>query len=412
MAEVGVTHRCGGTLYTTYSDIEEKAVAQANLLLGMETYEEQTAHLLPDAHFCMGLSPVGLALTFSDVKGFHPSIISADAGCGVSVYRIPNVTEEMLFELSKNMKDVLDFGKKMYIQEALDALECYELIDNDKEKKMLFERSFCTLGGGNHFFEIGEHLDEISGVREHYIVIHSGSRNIGGLLLKRGNDLAEENAKRVYSNAVSDVVREYSTAEDKSVISDIISSLERPDGTIMRGVVLDIYKEMEIFAQKYASLNRDAIAKSASIILFGEDKTEKLVDKPHNYVDWDLRVLHKGSMGVSVGELIAIPLNMRDGTIVGRASGNVAEWGYNLPHGAGRSKSRGEAVLDISIDEYKEQTKGIISHTINENTIDEAPSAYKDSKSISEVITAKLFDSFVIKPLMSFKESEPKWHKR
>ena len=180
----------------------------------------------------------------------------------------------------------------------------------------------------------------------------------------------------------------------------------------MRGVVLDIYKEMEIFAQKYASLNRDAIAKSASIILFGEDKTEKLVDKPHNYVDWDLRVLHKGSMGVSVGELIAIPLNMRDGTIVGRASGNVAEWGYNLPHGAGRSKSRGEAVLDISIEEYKEQTKGIISHTINENTIDEAPSAYKDSKSISEVITAKLYDYFVIKPLMSFKESEPKWQRK
>lgn len=412
MAHVGETHRGTATLYTTYQDIEEKAVAQANLLLGMETYEEQTAHLLPDAHFCMGLSPVGLALTFSDVKGFHPSIISADAGCGVSVYRIPNVTEEMLFELSKNMKDVLDFGKKMYVQEALYALDCYSLIDNDKEKKTLFERSFCTLGGGNHFFEIGEHLDEISEVREHYIVIHSGSRNIGGLLLKRGNDLAEESAKRVYSNAVSDVVREYSTAEDKSVISDIISSLERPDGTIMRGVVLDIYKEMEIFAQKYASLNRDAIAKSASIILFGEDKTEKIVDKPHNYVDWDLRVLHKGSMGVSVGELIAIPLNMRDGTIVGRASGNVAEWGYNLPHGAGRSKSRGEAVLDISIDEYKEQTKGIISHTINENTIDEAPSAYKDSKSISEVITAKLYDYFVIKPLMSFKESEPKWQRK
>lgn len=133
--------------------------------------------------------------------------------------------------------------------------------------------------------------------------------------------------------------------------------------------------------------------------------TCKIVDKPHNYVDWKRKVLHKGSMGVSLGELVAIPLNMRDGTIVGRVNKNVEQWGYNLPHGAGRSKSRGEAFLDISIEEYKEQTKGIISCTINEGTLDEAPSAYKDSASVLDSLKDKLDDSFIIKPLMSYKES-------
>nr|DAT54270.1 MAG TPA: tRNA-splicing ligase RtcB [Caudoviricetes sp.] len=397
------------SLCVTYKDIEEKAIVQAKLLLASKTYSCEIAYLLPDAHFCMGPSPVGLALSYSEREGFHTTIISADAGCGVSVYRIPSVTKEQLVDLSENMERVLAMGRDMFLEKAVRE---YGLETNLslEERLSMFSRSLCTIGGGNHFLEIGEHFNSSMNQTETYIVIHSGSRNVGGYILLEATRLATEHNKKKQRDDIQALVDRLMSEGKKHLIDSEIKSLPKTETDyVMQGEILETYRKLETFANSYATLNRDSIATAVTTYLFGDDThPSKIVDKPHNYVDWKWRVLHKGSMGVSLGELVAIPLNMRDGTIVGRVNKNVEKWGYNLPHGAGRSKSRGEAILDISIEEYKEQTKGIISHTINEDTLDEAPSAYKDSESILDSLKDKLDDSFIIKPLMSYKEPSMK----
>lgn len=125
----------------------------------------------------------------------------------------------------------------------------------------------------------------------------------------------------------------------------------------------------------------------------------------HNYIDTDEMILRKGAIAAHSGEKVLIPINMRDGSVLAVGKGNP-EWNYSAPHGAGRLMSRTKAKANLSMDEYRETMKGIYTTSINENTLDEAPMAYKCLEDIIDVIRESVDIIDVMKPIYNFKASD------
>ena len=125
----------------------------------------------------------------------------------------------------------------------------------------------------------------------------------------------------------------------------------------------------------------------------------------HNYIDTDEMILRKGAIAAHSGEKVLIPINMRDGSVLAVGKGNP-EWNYSAPHGTGRLMSRTKAKANLSMDEYRETMKGIYTTSINENTLDEAPMAYKSLEDIIDVIRESVDVIDVMKPIYNFKASE------
>ena len=125
----------------------------------------------------------------------------------------------------------------------------------------------------------------------------------------------------------------------------------------------------------------------------------------HNYIDTDEMILRKGAIAAHRGEKVLIPINMRDGSVLAVGKGNP-EWNFSAPHGAGRIMSRSKARNTLSLDEYKETMKGIYTTSINENTLDEAPMAYKSLEDIIDVIRETVDVIDVMKPVYNFKASD------
>ena len=125
----------------------------------------------------------------------------------------------------------------------------------------------------------------------------------------------------------------------------------------------------------------------------------------HNYIDTDEMILRKGAIAAHSGEKVLIPINMRDGSVLAVGKGNP-EWNYSAPHGAGRLMSRTKAKANLSMDEYRETMKGIYTTSINENTLDEAPMAYKSLEDIIDVIRESVDVIDVMKPIYNYKASD------
>ena len=124
----------------------------------------------------------------------------------------------------------------------------------------------------------------------------------------------------------------------------------------------------------------------------------------HNYIDTEEMILRKGAIAAHHGEKVLIPINMRDGSVLAVGKGNP-EWNYSAPHGAGRLMSRTKAKASLRMEEYREAMEGIYSTAINENTLDEAPMAYKSLEDIIDVIRASVDVLDVMKPIYNFKAS-------
>ena len=125
----------------------------------------------------------------------------------------------------------------------------------------------------------------------------------------------------------------------------------------------------------------------------------------HNYIDIKEMILRKGAIAAHKGEKVLIPINMRDGSVLAVGKGNP-EWNYSAPHGAGRLMSRTKAKTELNMNEYKNVMKGIYTTSINENTLDEAPMAYKRLDDIIDVIGESVDVIDVMKPIYNFKASE------
>lgn len=125
----------------------------------------------------------------------------------------------------------------------------------------------------------------------------------------------------------------------------------------------------------------------------------------HNYIDTKEMILRKGSIAAHDGELVLIPINMRDGSVLARGKGNP-EWNYSAPHGAGRLMSRTKARETLDLEAYRKTMEGIYTTSVNEATIDEAPMAYKSLKDIIDVVRESVDVIEILKPIYNFKASE------
>ena len=125
----------------------------------------------------------------------------------------------------------------------------------------------------------------------------------------------------------------------------------------------------------------------------------------HNYIDTNEMILRKGAIAAHSGEKVLIPINMRDGSVLAVGKGNP-EWNYSAPHGAGRLMSRTKAKANLSMNEYRETMKGVYTTSVNENTLDEAPMAYKSLEDIIDVIRESVEVIDVMKPVYNFKASD------
>ena len=284
----------------------------------------------------------------------------------------------------------------------LTKLNCYSSL----KKLSHLEKSLGTLGGGNHFIEI-----EQSKSGDYYLVIHSGSRNLG----KQVAEIYQRRAINLhrgwdeYILRRQEIIKEYKELGKSKEINHALEELKKGYGILdipedlcwLYGDALNDYLHDIEICQKYAMRNRELIA---SMIMEKASLTE--IDSfhtIHNYIDINEMILRKGAIRAVKGEKVLIPMNMKDGSIIGIGKGN-REWNYSAPHGAGRILSRKQAKEMLDIKEYKKSMEGIYTTSISLDTLDEAPQAYKSVEDILDVVGETVDVIEVLKSVYNYKE--------
>lgn len=380
-----------------YGDIvEQESIDQIMTLANSEIYQDSKIRIMPDVHAGKGCT-IGTTMTIGDK--LTPNLVGVDIGCGMLVIPLGKIDLD-LERLDKVINDCVPSGENIHsvpvmMFDGLDNLKCRKALDMGKANA-----SIGSLGGGNHFIEANVDDDN-----NKYIVIHSGSRNLGvrvcNYYQKQGAAQMTDISEEVYR-----VIAELKAAGRKRDISEAIKSIERKgvpaELAYVEGDLLADYLHDMNITQRYAKLNRETMAR---IIIDGLGID---VDWPatyhtiHNYIDIEQGILRKGSVSAQAGERIIIPMNMRDGSLICIGKGNP-DWNYSAPHGAGRLMSRGKAKKSISMKEFTESMNSIYTTSICESTLDEAPQAYKPMSMIVKAIEPTAIIEKVIRPIYNFK---------
>ena len=385
--------------------VEEEAIEQIRRMCDFPMTEGSKIRIMPDVHSGKGCT-IGTTMTIADKV--VPNVVGVDIGCGMFTVDLgkQDIDLAKFDEAAHYIPSGRDVWEGRTERFDLTGLKCYREL---KETKRL-EKSLGTLGGGNHFIEI----DRASN-GNNYMVIHSGSRNLGKQIAELYQTLAVDLAKGIgdYLSAREELIRTYKEQGRRSEIQTALKELydkkytEHPssmpeDLCYLSGKYLEDYLHDIEICQKFAKRNRE---KMAEIIL---DRTglsgSESFHTIHNYIDTDEMILRKGSIAAHKGEKVLIPINMRDGSILAVGKGNP-EWNFSAPHGAGRIMSRTVAKNNLSMEEYKEAMKDVYTTSVNESTIDEAPMAYKSLTDIIDVITESVDVIEVMKPIYNFKAS-------
>ncbi len=382
--------------------VEDEAIEQIRRMCDYQMTEGSKIRIMPDVHSGKGCT-IGTTMTITDKA--VPNVVGVDIGCGM--YTV---------ELGKGDIDYMQVDAAAhYIPSGtcvwegrkekfdLTGLKCYrELKDTTR-----LGRSLGTLGGGNHFIEIDEASDGTK-----YLVIHSGSRNLGKQVAEFYQRLAV-NLHRGYGTYLEkrdEIIRTYKEEGRKDEIQAALKQLkwevfegESPmpeDLCYLYGQYLEDYLHDVEICQAFAKRSRELMAEilcARAGLTAGES-----FHTIHNYIDTEEMILRKGSIAAHKGEKVLIPINMRDGSVIAIGKGNP-EWNYSAPHGAGRIMSRTKAKETISMEDYKKAMEGIFTTSVNEHTLDEAPMAYKSLEDIIDVITESVDIVEIIKPVYNFK---------
>ena len=398
-----VGRKCTAICYATV--VEDDAVEQIRRMCDYEMTEGSKVRIMPDVHFGKGCT-IGTTMTIVDKA--VPNVVGVDIGCGMYTVNLGKVDidlerfDEAAHYIPSGMNTWEGRKEKFDLQE----LCCYRELRNTGR----IERSLGTLGGGNHFIEI-----DVSEDGTKYLVIHSGSRNLGKQVAELYQQLAIDLNKGIgdYLEAKEELIRTYKEQGRRKEIQKALKELKWKKETLqpdipddlcfLTGKYLDRYLHDVEICQRFARRNRE---KMAEILLERTGLTAgDAFHTIHNYIDTEERILRKGAIAAHAGERVLIPINMRDGSVLAVGRGNP-EWNYSAPHGAGRLMSRKQAKNQLSMDEYLETMKGIYTTSVNESTLDEAPMAYKSLDDIIGVIRESVDVIEVLKPIYNFKASE------
>ncbi len=352
------------------SSIEDYAKAQIKMICDNEISLGSKIRIMPDCHPGK-VGPIGLTVTVGNK--IIPQLMGIDIGCGMLVSKIKarNIEFQKLDKvIRENVPAGFAIRKAPHSKAAFDVisdLRCLRSVNVDKALK-----SLGTLGGGNHFIEVDKGEDG------YYIIIHTGSRHLGVDVA----DYYTENARRRLANMGKDVPYEVAYVE----------------GPLMEDYLYDVK-----IATAYASLNRETILHE---ILKGMKwKEEERYESIHNYIATNpdgVKILRKGAASALEGEPVIIPINMRDGVILGLGKGNP-EWNYSAPHGSGRKIRRTDVQNGYTVSAFKKDMKGIYSTSICAETLDEAPVAYRGVDEILSAIKDTVEVKEIVKPVYNFK---------
>lgn len=384
--------------------VEDEAIEQIRRMCDYIITEGSRIRIMPDVHAGKGCT-IGTTMTINDKA--VPNIVGVDIGCGMYTVSLgkADIDFEKVDEAAHYIPSGMDVWEGRQERFDLTKLNCYRYLRDSRR----LERSLGTLGGGNHFIEIDE-----TGDGNKYLIVHSGSRNLGKQVAEYYQRLAM-NLDRGYGDYLEkrdEIIRSYKEQGRKSEIQSALKDLHWqvyesktsiPDDLcyLSDKYLTEYLHDVEI-CQNFAKRNRELMAE---IILERTGMTSlEAFHTIHNYIDVDEMILRKGAIAAHSGEKVLIPINMRDGSVLAVGKGNP-EWNYSAPHGAGRLMSRTAAKNNLSLDEYKEMMKGVYSTSINENTLDEAPMAYKRLEDIIDVIKESVDIIEVMKPIYNFKAS-------
>lgn len=385
--------------------IEEGAIEQIRRMCDYELTAGSRVRIMPDVHAGKGCT-IGTTMTVTDKV--CPNIVGVDIGCGMFTVKLAD--KELDFEKIDAACHYIPSGMNVWEGRLerfdLTDLRCYRSLRDTRR----LERSLGTLGGGNHFVEVDRSADGTN-----YLVIHSGSRNLGKQVAEVYQQLAVDlhMGKESYFKQRDEIIRTYKEEGRRSEIQQTLKELKNnyetqalavpADICWLYGTFLDDYLHDVEICQKFARRNRE---KMAEIILERTGMTAlESFHTIHNYIDTKEMILRKGAIAAHAGEKVLIPINMRDGSVIAIGKGSE-EWNYSAPHGAGRIMSRGKAKEAIDIEAYKESMKGIYTTSVSESTLDEAPMAYKSLEDIIDVISDSVDIIEVMRPVYNFKASE------
>lgn len=393
-------------------NIEHEALNQIYTLVKQPAFSDCKIRIMPDVH-----AGAGCVIGFTADLGEKviPNIVGVDIGCGMLTTNLGNIDIDFA-RLDNVIREYVPSGRSVHKEESLsvasDIIEkmyCKEQLNNIDWLK----RSCGTLGGGNHFIEV-----DIDSKGNKYLVIHSGSRNVGKQVAEIYQQMAiddisgKSNFKQDKDNLIDKYRKNGREKEISKAIKELKQSYEKRETKIPKELSYLVGEHREMYlhdmklCQDFAKINRRAIQSVICYYMSWEvtRETERF-QTIHNYIEHETNIVRKGAISAKSGEKLLIPINMRDGCILGIGKGNE-DWNYSAPHGAGRIMSRSKAKEIVSLEEYKKSMNGIFTTSVNTSTIDESPMAYKTMDEIIGNIkdTVEIVD--IIKPIYNFKANE------
>lgn len=392
--------------------VEETAIKQIQNLIDNELTKGTKVRIMPDVHAGKGTTigtTIRLPENFADWK-VCPNIVGVDINCGVLMYnlgkdkvdleKLDNIINQFVpsgFNIHNKSKDA------EFANEILNGLT-FEIDNNAKNR---IAKSLGTLGGGNHFIELG--LDENG---DNWLAVHSGSRNLGVQVAKHHQDIAikelEKSSKVDVNLIINKLKKEGKYSEIQAAINEAnkgVPKLTRnsSDLAYLIGELLkDYIVDMEL-AQAYGKRNREIILEIV-VNEMGFEAVDKF-DSAHNFIEhnnYANGMIRKGATSAKLGERLVIPLNMRDGSLICEGKGNE-DWNNSAPHGAGRLMSRNQAREQLKLDDFKTQMEDVYSSSVLIETLDEAPEAYKSAQEIIGHIKDTVNIIHLVKPIYNFK---------
>ena len=383
-------------------EIEDSAREQVQDMCDQRVFSDSIIRIMPDVHAGKSCT-IGTTMTIGD--RVVPNLVGVDIGCGMETVRLEEGTidfdrlDQVIREEIPSGTSIRGWLHPLTREIDLTALKCLSAINLQRAAL-----SLGTLGGGNHFIEVDR--DEDGGL---YLVVHSGSRNLGVQVATHYQKLGWNAMNRVPDEAREAVIRrckaEGREAEIEQALAELNAQFRAPTDiperfAYVEGQNLEDYIHDMRLVQRFAALNRRAMTQAIleGLGLHERDRFTTI----HNYIDTEHRVLRKGSVSAQKGERLLIPINMRDGALVCVGRGNP-DWNCSAPHGAGRLMSRSAALSRLTVEQFQREMTGIYTTCVSEGTLDESPMAYKGIEAILSQIGPTADVVRQIRPVYNYK---------
>lgn len=381
------------------NNIDEMTVSQIEGFLNEELTKNANVRIMPDCHAGKGAV---IGTTMKVLDRVVPNLVGVDIGCGMLCVEIQKTAIDFA-KLDAAIRTLVPSGQS--VRSAVHPYAANLSLDdvNASFSKDVAAFSLGTLGGGNHFIEMNAAEDG-----RLFLVIHSGSRHLGTKVANFHQKKAIESLSND-KERLSEMIAQLKEAGRHREIQNAMKSFKSSKPSIpnelayLQGDLMENYLNDLKIAQEYAKWNRAAMVQV--IVEAMAFKEAGRIDTVHNYIDLEHMILRKGAISARKDEMVLIPINMRDGSLLAKGKGND-DWNHSGPHGAGRILSRTKAKQLLHLDDFTETMKNVYTTSVSQETIDESPFAYKPMDEIIDNTKETIEIQSILKPLYNFKAAE------